>query len=195
MNKAELEELRQLYSLEEYLFKVVSPKFKNAGYLTAFDFFCIVIWKANRAKSKVALRLFSKDPQKRCNLEEIVNTLTTSISNAKKPEERLRILIEDWGFRLPMTTAILTVLYPHEFTIYDVRVCEVIGKYSDLKNKTKIKSIWPEYQEFRKAVQNFIAEDFSMRDKDRILWAKSFRTQLEGDIECLFSKSEPDEEV
>lgn len=45
------------YYLEQYLFDVVSARFQTVGTLSAFDFFCIVIWKANRAKSKVAKRL------------------------------------------------------------------------------------------------------------------------------------------
>jgi hypothetical protein len=33
------------------------------------------------------------------------------------------ILMRDWGLRLPMASAILTVLFPEEFTVYDQRVC------------------------------------------------------------------------
>ena len=45
------------YHQERYLFDVVSPRFQREHELSAFDFFCIVIWKANRAKSKIAKRL------------------------------------------------------------------------------------------------------------------------------------------
>ena len=43
----------QYYDLEAYLFNVVAVRYTKNKTLTAFDFFCIVIWKANRAKSKV----------------------------------------------------------------------------------------------------------------------------------------------
>lgn len=45
------------YDLEAYLFEDVRKRFQKEGVLSAFDFFSIVIWKANRAKSKVAHRL------------------------------------------------------------------------------------------------------------------------------------------
>jgi hypothetical protein len=51
---------RKLYDLENYLFEEVSRHFSELGYLHAFDFFCIVIWKANRSKSKIAKRLLSR---------------------------------------------------------------------------------------------------------------------------------------
>jgi hypothetical protein len=50
-------DFRTYYDLETYLFETVSPRFAEEHSLTAFDFFCIVIWKANRAKSKIARRL------------------------------------------------------------------------------------------------------------------------------------------
>ena len=45
---------RKFYNLENYLFEEVSKRFSEHGYLEVFDFFCIVIWKANRSKSKIA---------------------------------------------------------------------------------------------------------------------------------------------
>ena len=43
--------------LEKYLFDDVINKFEENGYINAFDFFCIIIWKANRAKTKVANKI------------------------------------------------------------------------------------------------------------------------------------------
>lgn len=45
---------RAFYHLESYLFNTVRIRFLENGFLDAFDFFCIVIWKANRSKSKIA---------------------------------------------------------------------------------------------------------------------------------------------
>jgi hypothetical protein len=42
------------YDLESYLFQEVSHRFTSRKPLSAFDFFRIVVWKANRSKSKVA---------------------------------------------------------------------------------------------------------------------------------------------
>jgi hypothetical protein len=46
---------------ESYLFEDVHRRFQEDGSIGAFDFFAIVIWKANRAKSKVAQRLLGRD--------------------------------------------------------------------------------------------------------------------------------------
>ncbi|MCX6633581.1 MAG: hypothetical protein NT090_00575 [Acidobacteria bacterium] len=99
---------RQFYHLESYLFDVVGPTFRRQRWLSAFDFFCIVIWKANRAKSKVAARLLRKAT---CGqtLEDAVRTLTSELARQASPEERMRHLMKNWGFRLPMASAILTL--------------------------------------------------------------------------------------
>jgi hypothetical protein len=49
-----------IYDQETYLFETVHSRFHEQGFLSAFDFFCIIIWKANRAKSKIAKRLLAK---------------------------------------------------------------------------------------------------------------------------------------
>jgi len=44
---------KKFYNLEEYLFQDVGPRFRKTDTLSVEDFFCIVIWKANRAKTKL----------------------------------------------------------------------------------------------------------------------------------------------
>ena len=44
----------EYYNLNDYLFGTVNKRFHENGSIGSFDFFCIVIWKANRAKSKIA---------------------------------------------------------------------------------------------------------------------------------------------
>ena len=171
------------YHLEEFLFNDVSIRFRNDGYITAFDFFCIVIWKANRAKSKIAKRLLAKGYDE---LDSAVKALTKSISEANEPKNRLQVLINNWGFRLPMASAILTVLYPDEFTIYDVRVCEMLEKFADTQHKKPFDKLWDSYEEYIKSVKTVVTENLSLRDKDRWLWGKSFASQLEKDIENKF---------
>jgi hypothetical protein len=107
------------YNLETYLFEDVHSRFHRDGFLSAFDFFSIVIWKANRAKTLIARRLLSRAQTE--ELDSAVRKLSHSIYLADTMRERLRILLEDWGFHLPMASAILTVLWPDFFTVYDVR--------------------------------------------------------------------------
>jgi len=176
-----------LYHMEKHLFDTVGPSFRETGALSAFDFFCIVIWKANRAKSKVARKLLSHDAGARRGLDAIVRDLTASLYAANGMKERLRLLVEDWGFRLPMATAVLTVLWPDYFTVYDVRVCDALGAHHGLQYRTNFAKLWSGYQEFKKDVADKTPQVLSLRDKDRFLWGKSFRMQLESDIKTLFS--------
>jgi hypothetical protein len=178
----------KLYDRERYLFDVVTPTFQRNGRLDAFDFFCIVIWKANRAKSRVALKLLACDSEGRKDLDAIVGDLTSTIYKATPDKERMRILCERWKFRLPMASAILTVLYPETFTVYDVRVCDELGKHHGIQDKSKFDDLWAGYCEYLENVRNSELSILTLRDKDRVLWAKSFESQLREDISALFSK-------
>ncbi len=163
------------YNLENYLFETVTKKFKKQGYLDATDFFCIIIWKSNRAKTKIAKKLLGGKPN---DLNIPCKQLTSAICSAQSPEEKLRVLLKDWKFGLPMASAILTVLYPDEFTVYDVRVCSIIKQFEHLAKTSKIDILIPGYLAFVKAVKNEVPEK-SLRDKDRYLWGKSFYEDLQ----------------
>lgn len=178
------------YYLENYLFDTVRLAFHSDGSLSAFDFFCIVIWKADRAKSVVARRLLALQ---RGDLETTVRAITNEIFLQPTPEERMRILwsVDGWGFRLPMASAILTVLYPDDFTVYDVRVCEALGgRFAHLGDATRFDSLWSEYTEFKAAVESAAPVHLSLRDKDRWLWGKSFQGQLKREILSGFANSD-----
>ena len=173
---------RQYYDLESYLFDTVQPRFVQKGQLSVADFFCIVIWKANRAKSKIAERLL----QKYGNLETAIQSLTSGLSQKPNAEDKLRYLMEEGGFRLPMASAILSILYPNDFTIYDVRVCGILGGFYNLGNRVNSENLWHEYQAFKRAVEEAAPGELNLRDKDRYLWGKSFYKQLMKDVENEF---------
>jgi len=167
------------YDMENYLFGEVSPRYGSRETLSTFDFFCIVIWKANRSKSKVASRLLGK---KHRDLDAAVRALVQDIAKAPDPKARLEALIDKWRFRLPMASAILTVLYPNEFTVYDVRVCNTLGDFEDAQHKTNFQTLWQRYVQYTETVKNAVPGKQSLREKDRYLWGKSFATQLKNDI-------------
>ena len=170
------------YNLHDYIFTEVHKKFHENGFIGAFDFFCIIIWKANRAKSKIAVKLKQEYPNK--SLDEITKILTHQIYDADGPKEKLRILLGYWNFGLPMASAILTVFYPESFTIYDVRVCSVLKKFENLKNKPE--SILDDYFEYVKAVKSEVPNKIDLRDKDKFLWGKSFYKDLVDDLKTEF---------
>ena len=94
--------------------------------------------------------------------------------------------MKDWGFRLPMASAILTVFYPDEFTVYDVRVCDALDDFRALGWTNDFESLWAGYVRFVAAVRAAAPEAFSLRDKDRWLWGRDFRRQLDGDMTTQF---------
>jgi hypothetical protein len=179
------------YGLENHLFGTVSKNYQMTKTVSAFDFFCIIIWKANRAKSKVANRLLNEAKGHK-NLDSAVSALIKEISSQADMKNRLRVIMDEWGFRLPMASAILTVLYPDDFTIYDVRVCEVLGDFQDAQHKKPFDNLWTRYEEYVQKVKATVTENLSLRDKDRWLWGKSFARQLEGDIENNFVRNADD---
>lgn len=176
---------KKYYYLEEYLFTEVKSAFYQRGFLTAKEFFCIIIWKSNRTKSKIAKRLKERNPY--LDLQTIVKNLTKNLYQRKTAKERFVYLFDDWGLRLPIISAILTVLFPNNFTIYDVRVCDILGKYHNIANKTKSDAVWNDYIKFIKSVKKEVKNEKTLRDKDRWLWGKSFIEALEKDIKTEFN--------
>jgi len=173
----------KLYNLENYLLTDVRDNFLTNGFLSPFDFFCIIIWKANRAKSKIYQRLIDKNP----NLSECVKTLTNEIYTATVDKQKLKILIVKYGFRLPMASAILSILYPDNFTIYDVRVCETFPNFKGIDDLV-FDRLWEKYRDYIISVKEYGKQDISLRDKDRIIWGKSFYDQLTADLESNFKR-------
>ncbi|MFA6189915.1 MAG: hypothetical protein WC711_00145 [Candidatus Staskawiczbacteria bacterium] len=156
---------KKYYFLDNYLEEVRS-NFER-GYLTPEEFFCIVIWKANRAKTKIKKRLLEGG-----DIKKAVKELTSDIYNADGLESKLQVL-KDRGFLLPMATAILTVLYPKDFTIYDVRVRNYFGLKEIYSAKNYFSDFLPKVKDFAKQ------HNLSLRDADRYLWGKSFYKDLE----------------
>lgn len=177
----------QFYDLESYLFTTVSSRFHSEGRLSAFDFFCIIAWKANRAISKVARRLVPDAERTSDALERAVVSLTSSLYGLPDGESRMHVLLEEWGFRLPIASAVLTVLYPDDFTVYDSRVCDAIGFGHALANKVSFAVLWRGYLEFKAHVQEAAPKGMTLRRKDKYLWGKSFFNDLEAKLATGFS--------
>jgi hypothetical protein len=178
------------YDLERYLFETVRPRFAREGSLGAFDFFCIVIWKAERAKSLVARRLLASPGV--TDLESAVRRLTAALAEQLDARARLRHLLSA-GLRLPLASAILTVLYPLEFTVYDQRVCGQLPDGEALRrlgNQRRFDAVWEGYRAYVDAVRQAAPERFSLRDRDRYVWGKAFYEQLTGEIEKGFARGE-----
>lgn len=171
------------YDLESYLLETVSPRFQRSGSLSAFDLFSIVIWKANRAKPWIAKRLLSHGHR---NLESAARALSAEIHAAEGNKAKFFVLVADWGFRLPTASAILAMLYPDDFTVYDVRACDQLRGFHNIQGRTNPESLWEGYTEFLAQVKEHTPARLSLRDKDRYLWGKAVAEQLKGDLNSEF---------
>jgi hypothetical protein len=170
------------YDIENYVRKEVHNKFHQQGYIEAFDFFYIIIWKANRAKSRIAKRLF-----KRCNdLDSICKEITQRVNKATSSKERLRIFIEDYEFRFPTASAILSILYPDKFSVYDVRVCGILKNFKELANITNFEKLWKGYEKYLSAVKEYNPSKKNYTEADQNLWGKSSYDELKNDIDTNF---------
>lgn len=175
------------YDLENYIFTTVREKFQKNGSINAEDFFCIVIWKANRAKSNIARLLLKKFN----SLEIASKTITGFLGNENMNDyDRFKYLLDN-GFSLPMLSAILTVLYPDRFTIYDYRVCShpEFKEFEKLAYKmVDTEKYWELYQDYKKAVIRNTPSWMNLRQKDQYLWGKSFGLQLKNDLSINFNR-------
>jgi hypothetical protein len=174
-------DFRKYSDVEKYLFDEVGPSFRN---VQPEDLFLILIWKANRAKNKHRLRLMKIANG---SYRVAVSGLSRHLSNASSGKERLRILMAEWRFRLPTATAILTVFYPDEFSVYDYRVCDELKRMDKRMDFGKIGnlspgSVWPRYLAFLDAVEKLGPAEFTLRDKDRWFWGQSLYREVMKDI-------------
>jgi hypothetical protein len=175
---AEAMDYVKFYHLERYLLEEVGPQFRSSGTIDPADLFMIFVWKANRAKTRVRDKLKG---HANGSFTEAARKIGAALYAAKDQKERLGILMRDWGLRLPMASAILTILYPEFFTVYDVRVCEMLNiackdpRFSD--------KCWNEYESFKDALCKNTPPDLCLRDKDRFLWGKSFWEGVKRDAQ------------
>ena len=179
------EDYLRYYHLETYLFEDVREHFHRDGKLDAFDLFSIIIWKANRSKSTLARRLIRKSG----SLESAAKQFSRALSAAPTAATRLLVAMKDWGFYLPMASSILSVLWPKDFTVYDIRVCNELEDFHGLSNE-KPERVWAGYERYRQAVKNAVPEQPLLRDKDRVLWGRSAARQLHDDIGRGFAATE-----
>lgn len=170
------------YWIESHLFETVGPRFRESGRLAPVDFFLIVQWKSNRARRKMAKRLLDH----RKTLEGAVSDLGRGIRRQSAPRDRLQYLMTEWGLHLPTASAILTVLYPDDFTVYDWRVRQQAGVEQSFAGRAFSDELWKHYCGFVDAVRRVAPVDLSLRDKDRWLWGKSYAEDLLRNIDSRF---------
>jgi hypothetical protein len=169
------------YDDEKYLLDEVGQCFRMTGKLEPADFYTILIWKAERAKNRHRKRLKEIAG---CSFKEAVHDIASELHASADCRRRLEVLMKRWGFLLPTASAILTILYPDEFTVYDWRVCQELGcEYGPWCSRGYSDVLWSHYESFRQAVIDQTPSHLSLRDKDRFLTGRSIRRTIENDSE------------
>lgn len=185
------------YDLEGYLFGEAHDRYHRKHELGAFDFFSIIMWKANRAKSRIAHKLLAARPDQ--SLDATCRELTRGLWEAPDAKARLFLLrlpppIGRWDFFLPTASAVLTVLWPSEFTVYDQRAREQLPGFERLGDLTDPDELWKGYQSFVDAVHAAVPGPLSLRDKDRTLFGRSRAGQLQADVRSWSAEVSNDSE-
>ncbi|MFG1341351.1 thiamine phosphate synthase [Xanthobacter autotrophicus] len=163
---------RDYYDIEHRLFPRIHDAFKTGDNIDPIDFYTILVWKASRAKTyhRDRIERISEAKSIYMSVDKIINQLRL----ARDDKSRLSILMDNWKFYLPTATAILSVFYPDDFTIYDRRVCREVGLSYDLDKKCGLKKeLWSSYQAFIIKVMAAVPDAVSLRDADRVLWGRS----------------------
>ena len=169
---------RKFYYVERYLLNEVRPRFQKTGELDPADFYSILTLKAARAKNYHKKRLTKQGHSFGNAVREIASDLHRSINC----QHRLKVLMDKWRFSLPTASHILTILYPHAFTVYDWRVCkEVRCNYKRWHSRRFSDALWSHYECFKQAVIKETPAHLSLRDKDRFLIGRSIRGSIEHD--------------
>lgn len=165
---SDLKKYLKYYFLEDYLFNEVNLSFQRKGYLTIEEFFAIVIWKRNASKTKI-LNGIKKT-------KRTVREITFKISAAKTKEQKLGALLSPKipGIGIAFASAILTVCYPDDFTVVDYRARSSLKDFGEKVegNPTINTSAYFDY--LTKCKKLAFEYNLSLRDFDRVLWAKDF---------------------
>lgn len=165
-------------NVETNLFPKVRARFAIDGTLEPIDLMAILVWKANRAKNMHIKRVGG--PEAFC---QNAPKLGAALFNAKGNSERLKVALgEPWRFRLPTATALLTVLFPDDFTIYDVRVCEFIPGFDGLANRRYSEELYVRYTQFKEAVRSAAPCAQTLREADQYLWGLSWIRNTEDTL-------------
>lgn len=178
LDSGEIQRLVDLSDLGRYLFEVVSERFRQEHTLKPYDFFAIVIWKSNRTKTKIRDGLAAADIS--------VDELMRQISQAETPQAKVEKLLQIWGIGVPIASAILAVCYPDEFTVLDRRVWEVLQQRSIEGLPERFPKTPTKYLQYCSVCRSLADQsELTLRELDRVLWAKSWENGLLDLVEGL----------
>jgi hypothetical protein len=172
------------YNPEVYVFAELARRLAETGQIDPAALYLILDWKSPRARTRHLTRLAALAGG---SFGAATRSIAADLQPAAKPEDRMRALLTKWGFRLPTASAILAVLYPEIFTVYDIRVCEALGDFRPLGDMKWSAEMWREYQRFIAAVRARTPSELTtLRDRDRWLWGKNKQERMAAELaKCM----------
>lgn len=176
------------YDPEDYLLNSVGPAFRKSGKLDSADFYTMLIWKAERAKGRHKSRL---QRIVRGSFDDAVRAIASELYASIDGKARLEALMNRWEFMLPTASAILTLLYPDEFTVFDWRACDELRfrggskfPYNPWCQRGFSDALWEQYELFKQMVIEQTPAELSLRCKDRFLIGRSTRASIEAECKA-----------
>ena len=173
------------YFLEDYLFNEVSKNFKESGYLTPEEFFAIVIWKRAASKTKIKRELIKSG--------KTIKSITSDIfKNKNDRRKQLNLLTDIKQIGISIASAILTVCYPDDFTIVDIRACASLKREFNIGNfpyeKFTLKSdvskrLYLKYVDKCKELAK--QAGFDLRNFDRVLFGQDIYNDEKNGLKNL----------
>jgi hypothetical protein len=155
-------------------FETMSRAILRRGFLLKKEFVSIGRWKSRRQIHNYE-----------ANSEEIVNEVTSQVLKEESETKRIRALTEGTlrGVKIPVASAILTIVYPNEYCIIDYRAWRALRwLQSGSKNQLTFNS-YKEYSDFLDSLDDYMSLKAYLRflKQLRLITAKHNRTprQLE----------------
>jgi thermostable 8-oxoguanine DNA glycosylase len=165
MEKIDFKKYVMLYSLEDHLFSVVGPQIKKRGYMTFDDFYKIAMWKSARQKPNYL--------QNKNNVESISKDAFLIHGES----EKMDMLCSLKGVGIPTASAILTIVYPENYAVIDVRCIEMLQELGYSIKKTITPNNWLKYLDITRRIAK--ENNITAREVDKALFAMH-REWLEG---------------
>jgi hypothetical protein len=195
----ELKDYLKYYWLENYLFEEVQRNFQKSGHLKPEEFFAIIIWKRAASKTKIKDSLIDL-------LDEgkTVESITADVFKNKNHRlKQLNLLTDINQIGVSIASAILTVCYPDDFTIVDVRACASLQRppfnvegfpYEKFLLKDEsTKKLYLEYVDTCKALA--AKKGLRLRDFDRVLFGMDLWDEPKTGLSHLIDEYQDERKV
>jgi thermostable 8-oxoguanine DNA glycosylase len=121
------------YELEKQIFQL-GKEIKKRGWLEKTEFLTICLWKSRRPKKLYYL-----------NSDKDIISKSKMVFDEKNELNKIKILTDLKGVRIPTASAILSVVNPEIYPIIDIRCVQSLRDLGIINWKTITEKNWIEY--------------------------------------------------